>query len=60
MCALPVELIATIKHPVMAGREVDVQAALINPDEIRSSRSDPNVYLFYKSESLNRWVCAVA
>jgi hypothetical protein len=27
--------------------------------EIRVSRSDPNVYLFYKSERARRWVCAV-
>ena len=53
------ELIVTIKHPVMAGRELDVQAALTAPDEIRSSRSHPDVYLFYKSEGMKRWVCAV-
>jgi hypothetical protein len=54
------ELIISIKHPVMAGREADVQETLINPDEIRLSRSDPAVYLFYKPERLGRWVCAVA
>jgi len=31
------ELIATVKHPVMAGRERDVQQALASPDEIRLS-----------------------
>ncbi len=36
-----------MKHPVMAGRESEVQKALENPDEIRESRSDPSVYLFY-------------
>lgn len=54
------ELIITVKHPVMAGREVDVQETLRNPDEIRLSKSDPNVYLFYKPERMGRWVCAVA
>ena len=54
------DLIITVKHPVMAGREVDVQAALTNPDEIRLSRSDPKVHLFYKSETMKRWVCAVS
>jgi len=54
------ELIVTVKHPVMAGRESDVQEALQNPDEIRQSRSDPAVYLFYKAERVRRWVCAVA
>ena len=53
------DLIVTVKHPVMAGRELDVQATLMTPDEIRLSRSDPNVYLFYKSENMKRWVCAV-
>ena len=54
------QLIVTVKHPVMAGREPDVQAALTNPDEIRQSRRDPAVYLFYKSVRVKRWVCAVA
>jgi len=54
------ELIVTIKHPAMAGREVDVQEALQNPDEIRQSRSDSEVFLFYKPERIGRWVCAVA
>ncbi len=54
------ELIITIKHPVMAGREIDIQDSLERPDEIRLSRGDPNVYLFYKSERVGRWVCAVA
>ena len=53
-------LISTIKHPVMAGRENDVIDALEKPDEIRVSKRDEAVYLFYKSERLNRWVCAVA
>ena len=37
------ELIVTIKHPVMAGREKDVKDALQNPSEIRQSKSDPDV-----------------
>jgi len=53
------ELIIKVKHPIMAGREVDVQATLRNPTEIRVSKSDPNVYLFYKPERIARWVCAV-
>lgn len=54
------ELIVTVKHPVMAGHEIDVKEALENPSEIRRSRSDVNVYLFYKPERIGRWVCAVA
>jgi hypothetical protein len=53
------ELIITVKHPIMAGREADVQETLKSPTEIRTSKSDPNVYLFYKPERMGRWVCAV-
>ena len=53
-------LIVTEKHPVMKGREEDVRRALESPDEVRQSRTDPNVLLFYRSERLKRWVCAVA
>jgi hypothetical protein len=54
------DLIVSIKHPVMAGREDDVRSALENPDEIRQSKSDKNVYLFYKAEREKRWICAVS
>ena len=54
------ELIVTVKHPVMAGRDNDVKDALQRPSEIRQSRSDFDVYLFYKPERIGRWVCAVA
>jgi hypothetical protein len=53
-------LIVDIKHPVMAGREEDVQKVLKDPDEIRRSKSDENVYLFYRSERETRWLCAVS
>lgn len=53
-------LITTIKHPVMLGRERDTRATLETPDEIRRSRSDPNVHLFYRTDGPQRWVCAVA
>ena len=53
-------LISEIKHPVMAGKELAVKSALENPDEIRQSRTDPRVFLFYKAEHFKRWVCAVA
>ena len=52
-------LIVTIKHPVMRGRETDVQRTLQQPDEIRQSGNDPTVYLFYKLERPKRWTCAV-
>jgi hypothetical protein len=54
------ELITTAKHPVMAGRERFVRTALEAPDEVRQSRIDPQVLLFYKAEATKRWTCAVA
>ena len=52
-------LIVSAKHPVMAGREVSVKGALEVPDEIRQSRTDAQVLLFYKAEAPKRWTCAV-
>jgi len=54
------QMITTIKHPVMAGGEAEVVATLTMPDEVRVSKSDAAVYLFYRSDGLRRWVCAVA
>ena len=54
------ELIVTIKHPIMAGREEDVKMALAQPDEIRQSKSEEMVFLFYKEEREKRWICAVS
>jgi hypothetical protein len=53
-------LITTIKHPVMFGQEAAVKQALEHPEQIRQSRSDPDVLLFYHGVGANRWVCAVA
>jgi hypothetical protein len=52
-------MIATLKHPVMSGRDSDVRATLEAPDEVRQSRTDPAVLLFYKVDKPNRWTCAV-
>lgn len=53
--------IVTVKHPVMRNRLTDVQLVLANPDEVRLSKSDTQVYLFYREENaVGRWVCAVA
>lgn len=54
------DLIATIKHPVMAGQESIVKETLQTPAQIRLSRSDASVYLFYRQERADRWICAVA
>ncbi|WP_439638180.1 DUF4258 domain-containing protein [Spirulina sp.] len=52
--------ITTIKHPIMKGKDVDVQKTLASPDEIRRSKIDENVFLFYREDGEKRWVCAVA
>ncbi len=54
------KLITTVKHPVMAGRKEDVADTLKNSDEVRQSKTDPSVFLFYKTERADRWLCAVA
>jgi len=49
------------KHPDLANRLLDVQAALREPEEIRRSRRDPAILLFYRSDGpRQRWVVAVA
>jgi hypothetical protein len=52
--------IVSIKHPMMAGHETAVQETLKQPEEVRVSRSDASVYLFYRTERPGRLVCAVA
>lgn len=43
----------------MAGREDVVKATLETPDQVRQSRSDSDVLLFYRAERVDRWACAV-
>ncbi len=47
------------KHPVLRGREEEVSLALAEPDEVRRSRKDLAVLLFYRGNT-PRWTCAVA
>jgi hypothetical protein len=48
------------KHPDLADRDGDVQSALRAPEEVRQSRRDPSVLLFYRSDARRgRWVVAV-
>jgi len=53
-------LIVTAKHPAKAGRQSPVRAALEAPEEVRQSRIDSQVLLFYKAETTRRWTFAVA
>ena len=54
------EFLISVKHPAMAGREDVVQSTLQSPEQVRQSRSDSDVMLFYRAERSDRWVCAVA
>jgi hypothetical protein len=38
------------KHPEIAGRQQAVQTCLQTPDQIRQSKRDRTVYLFYRSQ----------
>ena len=42
------ELIIKTKHLEIKGKEKEVKETLTNPDEIRQSKSDASVYLYYK------------
>ena len=49
-----------VKHPDLVDLEELVEAALQLPDEIRESKRDSNVFLFYLQRQEKRWVVAVA
>ena len=52
------KFIVAEKHPSLAGRETEIGQVLSDPDEIRRSRKDTAVMLFYRGNS-PRWLCAV-
>ncbi|MGH7815458.1 MAG: DUF4258 domain-containing protein [Candidatus Binataceae bacterium] len=51
--------IVTQKPPVLLGHDTEVKEALSDPDQIRRSRKDRGVFLFYRGAS-PRWLCAAA
>jgi hypothetical protein len=53
-------LISTVKHPIMHDKLELIRQTLTDPSEIRVSKRDSCVYLFYRSDGEKRWVCAVA
>ncbi len=53
------DLITTVKHPIMKGKLEAVKQTLTNPDVIHLSKSNSQVYLFYRTDGNKRWVCAV-
>lgn len=52
------EYLITMKHPVMKGKEDMVKTALQFPDEIRQSKTDRDVFLYYKQ--FDKLYCVVA
>lgn len=52
--------ISEIKHPAIETHLGHVRSALTRPTEVRQSRSDGSVYLFYTETDSHRWICAVA
>lgn len=49
------------KHPVLEGKLEAVRQAVQDPQEIRRSRRDPEVHLFYRREAgTEYYICAVA
>lgn len=53
------QFIVSSKHPALAGHEENIRITLADPDEVRRSRKDRKVFLFYRGKS-RRWICAVA
>ncbi len=51
--------IISAKHPAMEGQEDLVKHTLTNPDEVRRSRKDATVHLYYR-KSNGAYCCVVA
>ena len=52
-------LITTQKHPSLLGKENEIKETLQRPVEIRKSKSDKEVLLFYRLQGPKRWFCSV-
>ena len=53
------QLITTQKHRILRDEKNGIIQTLESPDQIRRSRTDKNVYLFYRLIGSNKWLCAV-
>lgn len=51
-------LIIEYKHPIMKKYEKEVKDTLKNADEVRKSKIDPRVYLYYKKYNIH-YVCVL-
>lgn len=47
-----------IKHPIMKNKEAEVKNTLENPDEIRQSKIEKEIFLYYKK--FDKLYCVVA
>ena len=52
------KLITTVKHPSLAGREHSVIRTLTVPDQVRVSKADTSVYMFYRKIN-SKHLCVV-
>ncbi|MCD6094212.1 MAG: DUF4258 domain-containing protein [Candidatus Omnitrophica bacterium] len=53
------KILIEIKHPSIADYEEEIKNTLINPDEIRRSRRDRDIYLYY--QLINKFhLCVIA
>lgn len=56
-------IVHILQHPEMAGMEIEIERILQSPAEVRVSRSDSTVQLFYEYYSRTRvgekWLCVV-
>jgi|YelNatPaOPRAMG01_1025707.scaffolds.fasta_scaffold205474_1 hypothetical protein len=51
-------MIITKKHPSVTNREEDVKLTLVDPDEVRKSRCDTSVHLYYRRVD-DKLICVV-
>jgi hypothetical protein len=51
--------ISKIKRPSLQGLEREVRNSLIEPNEVRMNRRDPDVYLYYGKTNTDLLVCCV-
>lgn len=52
------KLISEIKHPIIKGHEKEVKETISDPDEVRQSKKDGSVYLYYRKLS-KYFVCVL-
>ncbi|MBI2020737.1 DUF4258 domain-containing protein [Candidatus Daviesbacteria bacterium] len=53
------KIITTLKHPIMIKYKREVKLTLKDPDQIRQSKQDPKVHLYYKNIG-KVYICVVA